>query len=156
MSAEVLSGDEEARRHTGIWIVREYFRGVEQTGEGLSVTGGRPFTCGIEVQTEETPDQVWVNLEIYAVNGVRLVHIRNDYDNVSIEFKPGNKVVEVNIDELPLLPDSYTIRFRLVSEYGGHQRTDEGRGFPLMIKGTKPGQGREQAFVKAKHSWSVQ
>lgn len=155
MSAEVLSEDEEVRRHTGIWIVREYFRGVEQTGEGITVTPGKPFTCGVEVQTEKTPDRAWVNLEIFSVDGRRLVHIQNDYDEFSIDFKPGRRTIEVTIDDLPLLPDSYSIRYRLVSDYGGHIQTDEGREFPLLIKGTKPGQGREQAFVRSKHRWEM-
>lgn len=153
MSEETLSGNSEVVKHAGIWIVREYFRGVEQTGEGLSLLPGQPFTCGLEIQTDITPDRSWVNLDIYSMDGVRLVHIRNDYDSVSVDFKPGMTSIEINIDDLPLLPDSYIIRFRLVSEYGGHIVTDEGREFPLLVKGSKAGQGREQAFVRARHSW---
>ena len=153
LSEEVLSEGSEPRNRSGVWIVREYFRDVEQTGEGISVLPGHPFTCGIEVQTVLVPYRALVSLDIYSVDGIRLVHIRNDYDGVSFDFKPGSKKIEVIIDELPLLPDSYSIRFRLVSDYGGHIHTDEGREFPLLIKGTKPGQGREQAFIDISHSW---
>ncbi|MBU4174251.1 MAG: ABC transporter ATP-binding protein [Actinobacteria bacterium] len=153
LSDEVLSDGTQPDLRSGIWIIREYFRGVEQAGEGLVLDRGEPITCGVEIQTERVPDRAWLNLEVFSIGGVRLVDMRSDYDNVELDLKPGGTTMEVGIDELPLLPGTYSIRFRLLFDYGGQVRADAGREFPLLIRSTKEGEGKEQAFVYASHSW---
>lgn len=153
LSSEVLSDVTPTEERSGTWITREYFEGLEQTGAGLVLDRGQGFTGGVEIGTDSAPDEAWLNLEIFSVNGMRLVSVRSDYDGMSLDLEPGSTTVELAIDELPLQPGSYSIRFRLVSSYGGQTKVDFGREFPLLIRGAREGEVRELALVQVKHSW---
>lgn len=144
-----------ARSGAGAFIVREFFKGVEHTPLGITLLTDTAFICGLEIHVEHVPDQLWINLEIYSADGVPLVHIRNDFDGIELPVRPGNTTVEVKLEDLPLLPDSYSLRFRLVCDYGGTIVTDDSRDYPLLVPGVKGKQMKYQAFVRARHTWKV-
>lgn len=136
-------------------IIRTYFPGAETAGEGVVHESDEPLICGVEFHAEKEPEEIWVNLEMFSVEGTRLVHIRNDFDAQDLRVKPGRTNVEITITDLPLLPDTYSIRFRLVAIIDGEQHVEDSVNVPLIISGGKPGQGRYEAFVKTKQTWRV-
>ena len=144
-----------ARSGAGAFIVREFFKGVERTPLGITLLPDTAFTCGLEIHVEHLPDHLWINLEIFSTDGIRLVHIRNDFDGIELSLRPGTTTIEVKLEDLPLLPDSYSLRFRLVCDYGGTIVTDDSRDYPLLVPGVKGEQMKYQGFVRARHTWKV-
>lgn len=142
-------------RGKDIRIARTFFHGAERSEYGITYEPCQPLVCGLEIEVEKVPDRAWANLEIFTADGTRLVHIRNDFDSFDLALQPGRAVVELCISELPLLPDSYNLRLRLVTEYEGHQNVEDSPDIPLIISGAKAGQGTFQAYVKTGHSWSM-
>jgi lipopolysaccharide transport system ATP-binding protein len=139
-----------------IQIVRTYFDGADRSEYGITYDHQQPLICGVELQVEKAPDRLWLNLVISTVDGTRLVHIRNDFDSFDLKLEPGRTMVEVKVDALPLLPDSYNLMFRLVSEFEGHQIVEDSSDLPLIIAGPRAGLGRFQAYVRTHQAWSTE
>ena len=154
--AKPVNKQENAKKSSSnVKILDEFFNGASQTEFGIEVAPDTTLICGLEIQIRKVPDKMWINLEISSIDGINLVHIRNDFDDIQLRFGLGTARVEIEISDLPLLPDSYTLRFRVVSEYGGQLEIEDSREFPLLVHGLKGGQGNFQAFIRTKHSWRL-
>jgi ABC-type polysaccharide/polyol phosphate transport system ATPase subunit len=140
---------------SGVTVLQEFFGCGSRTALGVQLTPGAALVCGLEIQINSIPDQLWINVEIFSVDGIRLVHVRNDFDGMDLLLGLGIASIEVTFDDLPLLADSYTLRFRVVTDFNGQIGVEDSREFPLLISGVKPGQGKTQAFVAAKHHWRI-
>lgn len=153
LSRPVNSQELIKSRSSNVIILREFFNDASLNKFGIEVAPNSSFTCGLEIEIRKIPDKIWINLEIFSVDGIRLAHIRNDFDNIKLNFGFGTYTIEVKISDLPLLPDSYILRFRIVSEYDGQVEVEDGREYPLSIQGIKESQGKFQAFIRTEHSW---
>ena len=155
LSTPAIAVETAVQSRPGVTILREFFKGAQRSAFGITLVPDTAFVCGLELQINDIPDQIWINLEIFSIDGIHLVHVRNDFDDIKLPLKLGTIKLEIKFEDLPLLPDSYNLRFRLVSDHGGTLVVDDSRDFPLLVPGVKGEQMKYQAFVRTKHSWEI-
>jgi len=155
LSAPAVTAESVAQSQRGVTILGEFFEGVERGPFGIALVPGKPFTCGLDLQVNRAPDRLWVNMQIFSIDGVPLVHVRNDFDGVELSPKLGKARVLIRFEDLPLLPGSYNLRFRLVSHYGGDLSIEDSRDLPVLVPGTKGERMKYRAFVRTRNSWEI-
>jgi lipopolysaccharide transport system ATP-binding protein len=151
----LTNGKQTLRNSQRLSIQKAVFSGADQHGSLLRVNASKPLRCSLDLFAAYEPDRAWLNLEIFSSDGIRLVHIRNDFDAVDLKLKKGIMNAEIVLHSLPLLPDSYTLLCRLVADKDGQREIFESESYLLEIEGIKPGKGTFQAFVNVSHGWSL-
>jgi lipopolysaccharide transport system ATP-binding protein len=139
----------------GIALERVEFEGVERSPYGLRLIPGQPFLCRTEFSAERIPDAIWLNLEIYSAEGICLIHLRNDFDGVSIPRRQGNTTVEIAVDRLPLVPGTYAVRVRLVYSRAGNIDALDSCEYPLQIPGVRGETAKYQSYVVVDRRWKT-
>jgi len=85
-------------------------------GETIECRPNDPL--GIEIAVDEPGDaplaEIELNLVIETTDGRKAIHLRNDLDGTVLRLGPGRSTLTISIDDLALVPGSYTLWLRVV------------------------------------------
>jgi ABC-type polysaccharide/polyol phosphate transport system ATPase subunit len=152
--SHVASDDSRSR----LVIHDEFITGAGRTDGALLLPENiaPPLEFGLEFEVLAPLDRLEFNLELFSVDGIQILHVRNDHEGISLDPNPGRTRIGIRLAALPLQPDVYNLRFRLVGEYDGLQEIKDSREYPLVVPGRKPGQGKFTAFIRVPHTWAIE
>jgi lipopolysaccharide transport system ATP-binding protein len=131
---------------------RCFIKGLENSSDN-EVASDQPVTFCYEIISELELDNAFVTFHIYSAQGIPLVHIRNDEDNLGpLKIQKGSNRINITIPALNLEGGSYPCSFVLFNRDDSKPIMDHVFVNPgLIIRGVK----KNDNVLKVERKWEV-
>ena len=131
---------------------RCYIKELENSVD-KEVASDQPVTFCYEIISEIDLDNSYVTFHIFTAQGLTLVHIRNDVDNLGpLRIQKGINLINITISALKLEGGSYPCSFVLFNRDDKKPILDHAFLNPgLIVKGVK----KNDNVLKVDHRWEV-
>jgi lipopolysaccharide transport system ATP-binding protein len=131
---------------------RCFIKGLENSADN-EVSSDQPVTFCYEIISEADLENSYVTFHIFTAQGLPLVHIRNDVDNLGpLRIQRGNNLINITISTLELEGGSYPCSFVLYNRDDNKPVLDHAFLNPgMLVKGVK----KNDNVLKVHRKWEV-
>jgi lipopolysaccharide transport system ATP-binding protein len=131
---------------------RCFIMGLENSADN-EVSSDQPVTFCYEIISEVDLENSYITFHIFTAQGLPLVHIRNDIDNLGpLRIQRGNNQINITIAGLKLEGGSYPCSFVLINRDDNKPVLDHAFLNPgLLVKGYK----KNDNILKVDRKWEV-